>query len=186
MASEHELLLWSDDEAHATRAAEAAVADVHRIEAKYTRYRDDSVTTRINRAAGGGAVAIDAETAALLAYADECHRLSGGRFDLTSGVLRRVWDFRRKPPQVPDAAAIEAANRTRYGLAAYVFTNDLAAAIHTYERLEFGMIGVNDWSPQASEAPFAGRKDSGIGHESGREGLLDNLETKLVSFGNVT
>lgn len=83
-------------------------------------------------------------------------------------------------------AAIDAANRTRYGLAAYVFTNDLAAAIHTYERLEFGMIGVNDWSPQASEAPFAGRKDSGIGHESGREGLLDNLETKLVSFGNVT
>lgn len=82
-------------------------------------------------------------------------------------------------------AAIDAANRTGYGLAAYVFTNDLAAATHTYERLEFGMIGVNDWAPQATEAPFAGRKDSGIGHESGREGLLDNLETKLVSFGNV-
>ena len=80
---------------------------------------------------------------------------------------------------------IEAANRTRYGLAAYVFTNDLAAAMHAYERLEFGMIGVNDWSPQATEAPFAGRKDSGTGHECGREGLLDNLETKLVSFGNV-
>jgi thiamine biosynthesis lipoprotein len=109
MASEHELLLWSDDEARATRAAEAAVADVHRIEAKYSRYRDDSVTTRINRAAGGEAVAIDAETAALLAYADQCHRLSGGRFDLTSGVLRRVWDFRRQPPQVPDAAALAAA-----------------------------------------------------------------------------
>ena len=109
MASEHELLLWSDDEVHATRAAEAAIADVHRIEAKYTRYRDDSVTTRINRAAGSAAVAIDAETAALLAYADECHRLSGGRFDLTSGVLRRVWDFRRTPPQIPDVAAIAAA-----------------------------------------------------------------------------
>jgi thiamine biosynthesis lipoprotein len=109
MASEHELLLWSDDEARATRAAEAAVADVRRIEAKYTRYRDDSVTARINRAAGGAAVVIDAETAALLAYADQCHRLSGGRFDLTSGVLRRAWDFRRKPPQVPDTAAIAAA-----------------------------------------------------------------------------
>ncbi len=81
--------------------------------------------------------------------------------------------------------AIAAANRTRYGLAAYVFTNDLAAAMRAYERLDFGMIGVNDWSPQATEAPFAGRKDSGIGHECGREGLLDNLETKLVSFGNV-
>lgn len=82
-------------------------------------------------------------------------------------------------------AAIEAANRTRYGLAAYVFTNNLAAAMKAYERLDFGMIGINDWSPQATEAPFSGRKDSGIGHESGHEGLLDNLETKLVSFGNV-
>jgi thiamine biosynthesis lipoprotein len=109
MASEHELLLWSDDEARAARAAAAAVADVQRIEAKYSRYRDDSITTRINRAAGVAAVAIDAETAALLDYADQCHRMSGGRFDLTSGVLRRVWDFRRRPPQVPDAAALAAA-----------------------------------------------------------------------------
>jgi acyl-CoA reductase-like NAD-dependent aldehyde dehydrogenase len=82
-------------------------------------------------------------------------------------------------------AAIAAANQTRYGLAAYVFTNDLTAAMRAYEQLEFGMIGVNEWAPQATEAPFAGRKDSGFGHECGREGLLDNLETKLVSFGNV-
>jgi len=81
--------------------------------------------------------------------------------------------------------AIAAANGTRYGLAAYVFTNDLAAAMRAYERLEFGMIGVNEWAPHATEAPFSGRKDSGIGHECGREGLYDNLETKLVSFGNV-
>ena len=109
MASENELLLWSDDEARATLAAEAAVADVLRIEAKYSRYRADSVTTRINRAAGGEAVSIDAETAALLTYADRCHRISGGRFDLTSGVLRRAWDFRRSPPRIPDAATIKAA-----------------------------------------------------------------------------
>jgi len=109
MASENELLLWSDDEARATLAAEAAVADVLRIEAKYSRYRDDSVTTRINRAAGGEAVSIDAETAALLTYADQCHRISGGRFDLTSGALRRAWDFRRTPPRIPDVAAIKAA-----------------------------------------------------------------------------
>jgi len=81
--------------------------------------------------------------------------------------------------------AIAVANSTRYGLAAYVFTNDLGAAMHAYEHLEFGMIGINDWAPQASEAPFVGRKDSGVGHECGREGLYDNLETKLVSFGNV-
>lgn len=79
--------------------------------------------------------------------------------------------------------AIAAANNTRYGLAAYVFTNDLAAATRAYEQLDFGMVGVNEWAPQTVEAPFAGRKDSGIGHECGREGLLDNLETKLVAFG---
>ncbi|HVV86757.1 MAG TPA: aldehyde dehydrogenase family protein [Kofleriaceae bacterium] len=81
--------------------------------------------------------------------------------------------------------AIAWANRTRYGLAAFVFTNDLAAAMRCYERLDFGMVAVNEWAPHATEGPFSGRKDSGLGHESGREGLLDNLETKLVSFGGV-
>ena len=57
MASEHELQLWSDDEAtRGARGRGAAIADVRRIEAKYSRYRDDSVTTRINRAAGGAPV----------------------------------------------------------------------------------------------------------------------------------
>ena len=91
------------------RAARVAIADVLRIEAKFTRYRDDSVTAAINRAAGGSPVAIDAETAALLRYADRCHRLSGARFDLTSGVLRRAWDFRRRPPLVPTDDEIAAA-----------------------------------------------------------------------------
>ncbi len=80
---------------------------------------------------------------------------------------------------------IAAANNTRYGLAAYVFGRDQAALTRTYEQLDFGMIGVNEWIPQAIEAPFAGRKDSGVGHECGREGLLDNLETKLVSLGQL-
>ena len=109
MASDHELLLWSDDLAGASDAAHAAIDDVRRIEAKYSRYRDDSVTTRINRAAGGVPVPIDAETAALLRYAEQCHALSDGRFDITSGVLRRAWDFRRVPPRLPDAATLDTA-----------------------------------------------------------------------------
>jgi thiamine biosynthesis lipoprotein len=109
MASEHELTLWSDERARADRVARVAIADVLRIEAKFSRYRDDSVTSAINRAAGGAAVAIDAETAALLRYADRCHRLSAGRFDLTSGVLRRAWDFRRRPPLVPTDDEVAAA-----------------------------------------------------------------------------
>jgi acyl-CoA reductase-like NAD-dependent aldehyde dehydrogenase len=82
--------------------------------------------------------------------------------------------------------AVARANQTRYGLAAYVFTRDLGSAVYCYEHLEFGMIGVNEWAPQTTEAPFAGRKDSGIGHECGREGLMDNLETKLVAIGGLS
>ena len=81
MAADHELVLWSDEKARADRVANVAIADVLRIEAKFSRYRDDSVTSAINRAAGGASVAIDGETAALLRYADRCHQLSGGRFD---------------------------------------------------------------------------------------------------------
>ncbi len=79
--------------------------------------------------------------------------------------------------------AIELANRTRYGLAAYVWTNDLRAAIRTAERLEFGMIGINEWTPQSTEVPFTGWKESGLGKEAGSEGLHEYLETKLISFG---
>ena len=108
MASTHELVLGAADEAHARRAADAAIADVARIEAKYSRYRDTSVVSAINRAAGGAPVAIDAETAALMRYADTCHAASRGRFDITSGVLRRAWDFKRTPPRVPLASEVDA------------------------------------------------------------------------------
>ena len=106
MAAENELQLWADREEQARPIAEAAIADALRIEAKYSRYLDDSITTRINRGAGGRDVEIDPETSALLRYADTCHRLSGGFFDITSGVLRRVWDFRRTTPRLPDDAEI--------------------------------------------------------------------------------
>jgi succinate-semialdehyde dehydrogenase len=82
-------------------------------------------------------------------------------------------------------AAIELANRTRYGLAAYVWTNNLRAAIRTAERLEFGMVGVNEWTPQSTEVPFTGWKESGVGRESGAEGLDEYLETKLIAFGGL-
>jgi thiamine biosynthesis lipoprotein len=75
--------------------ARAAVDEVGRIEAKYSRYRSDSLTSRINRSAGDpDGVIVDDETAALLDYADTAHRESGGLFDITSGSLRRAWDFR--------------------------------------------------------------------------------------------
>lgn len=81
--------------------------------------------------------------------------------------------------------AMAAANRTDYGLAAYVWTNDLKTAIRCYEGLHFGMVGVNEWAPQAAEAPFPGWKHSGLGAESGSEGLEEYLEKKLVAIGSL-
>jgi succinate-semialdehyde dehydrogenase len=82
--------------------------------------------------------------------------------------------------------AIALANQTQYGLAAYVWTNDLRAATKASEALQFGMVGINEWAPHATEAPFGGWKQSGLGHESGSEGLSEYLETKLVAVGGLT
>lgn len=80
------------DRALAQRQLEAAAEEAWRIEAKYSRYRDGNIVAQIN-AADGAPVAVDEETAGLLDFAAELHRLSGGRFDITSGVLREVWTF---------------------------------------------------------------------------------------------
>ncbi len=81
--------------------------------------------------------------------------------------------------------AIHLANATPFGLAAFVWTNDLKLAVRAWEGIECGMIGVNEWAPHATEAPFGGWKQSGVGHEAGLEGLDDYLETKLVSIGGL-
>jgi thiamine biosynthesis lipoprotein len=93
MASRCEIRLCAEDETAARRWARAAIDEVLRIEAKYSRYTADSITTRINRAAGGTAVEVDEETAALLDFGATLWSSSNGRFDLTSGVLRRAWRF---------------------------------------------------------------------------------------------
>lgn len=92
----------------AARALDAAVGEVARIEAKFSRYRQDSALSRLNASAGRGWTLVDDETRDLLAYAHTCHEASGGLFDISSGVLRRAWDFsgRRTPPRVPAAAVL--------------------------------------------------------------------------------
>lgn len=77
---------------------------------------------------------------------------------------------------------IRAANNTRYGLAAYCFTNDLSVAWKMAEGLEAGIIGINDPVPATPQCPFGGMKESGLGRELGHEGLEAYLETKYVSF----
>jgi thiamine biosynthesis lipoprotein len=92
--------------AEAAAVARAAIAEVERLESRYSRYRDDSIASAINRSAGDArGVEVDAETASLLDYADLLFRESGGRFDVTSGVLRRAWDFRSQRLPEPDELA---------------------------------------------------------------------------------
>jgi succinate-semialdehyde dehydrogenase/glutarate-semialdehyde dehydrogenase len=74
------------------------------------------------------------------------------------------------------------ANDTTYGLAAYVYTPDMARALRTFEGLEFGIIGINDINPTSAAAPFGGMKLSGLGREGAREGVMEYLETKLAGI----
>ena len=74
---------------------------------------------------------------------------------------------------------IAMANDTEYGLAAYIYTQNLARALRTFEQLQFGIIGINDINPTSAAAPFGGMKESGLGREGAREGIEEYLETKL-------
>ncbi|NTU27741.1 NAD-dependent succinate-semialdehyde dehydrogenase [Bacillus tequilensis] len=79
--------------------------------------------------------------------------------------------------------AIQLANDTPYGLAAYFFTENYRRGIYISENLEYGIIGWNDGGPSAVQAPFGGMKESGIGREGGSEGIEPYLETKYLSIG---
>jgi thiamine biosynthesis lipoprotein len=105
MASRCELRLVTPDAQRAQSLMRQAIDEVRRIESKYSRYRPDSIVSRINAAAGREPVACDSETMSLLAYAEALFSASGGLFDITSGVLRRAWDFRQ--PKVPSAEVLE-------------------------------------------------------------------------------
>ncbi|MGZ8259160.1 MAG: FAD:protein FMN transferase, partial [Caldimonas sp.] len=95
MASTCEVRIGALGRCRAAALASRAIAEVRRIEAKYSRYRADSVVSRINASAGSGrAVDVDPETAHLLDFAADLFRASGGLFDITSGTLRKAWDFR--------------------------------------------------------------------------------------------
>jgi succinate-semialdehyde dehydrogenase/glutarate-semialdehyde dehydrogenase len=77
--------------------------------------------------------------------------------------------------------AIAAANDTEYGLVAYVYTRDLKRALRVVERLETGMVGLNQGMVSNPAAPFGGIKQSGFGREGGPEGIEEYLDTKYVA-----
>ena len=82
-----------------------------------------------------------------------------------------------------EAQALEAANRTEYGLVAYVYTRDLSRALRVSEGIETGMVGLNQGIVSNPAAPFGGVKQSGFGREGGFEGIGEYLETKYVAVG---
>lgn len=107
MGGANEILVAATRQGDATAAMESAVREVLRIEAKYSRYREDSVISQINSAAGADRrIDVDEETSTLLDFADALYRQSDGLFDITSGVLRQAWDFRT--PRLPEAHVVDA------------------------------------------------------------------------------
>ncbi|MEI6747129.1 MAG: FAD:protein FMN transferase, partial [Methylococcaceae bacterium] len=106
MGSPCELQIYAENEFIAEKIAQQIIADVHRLERKYSRYRADSFLSEINEVAAlGGSITVDAETAGLLNYAQTCYELSDGLFDITSGILRKAWHF--DSPALPDEKIIQ-------------------------------------------------------------------------------
>lgn len=105
MGSPCEISLYCESTNTAEKNFSSCIQEIGRLEAKYTRFKQDSVTTTINNAAGKNATPIDEETYLLLNYADQLHQQSDQLFDITSGVLRTVWDF--KSNRIPTQAQID-------------------------------------------------------------------------------
>ena len=106
MASPCEVLVEGEDEALARRIATAVAQCAWRIEGKFSRYRADSVVGRVN-ASAGDEIEVDDETANLIDFSAQLHELSGGLFDITSGVLRRAWSFDRGA-DIPGSTQVDA------------------------------------------------------------------------------
>ncbi len=101
MGTQCEIQLFCQHPNIAQQTTHAVIADVQRLEARYSRYKPDSFLSKINQcAAQGGEIEVDAETASLLNYATTCYEQSDGLFDISSGLLRKAWRFDQQ--QIPD------------------------------------------------------------------------------------
>lgn len=106
MACQNELNIYAQNEEQARSVANLAISRVNQLEQRYSRYLDDSVISQINHSSGSAeGVHVDDETAALLNYAQTCYQQSDGLFDITSGVLREVWDISGQ--SLPEQSNIE-------------------------------------------------------------------------------
>ncbi len=146
---------------------------------KVTEHVDDAV-------AKGGKLLVGGKTRELASLADRFFEptvIRDATDDMlayteeTFGPVAAVTSFRT------DDEAIERANSLPFGLAAYVFGRDATRLLSIVERLESGVVGVNDGVPSTAQAPFGGMRLSGVGREGGKYVMDEYLETKYVSFG---
>jgi thiamine biosynthesis lipoprotein len=104
MASPCEFIIETTDKKLVQKLFMLARHEVQRIEHKYSRYRNDNIIYQINHSQNQP-VTLDAETSRLLDYAQQCYQLSDGMFDITSGVLGKIWNFQQNPT-IPSTAEI--------------------------------------------------------------------------------
>jgi len=133
MASPCEIFFFEKKESKAKKIAETLVLETERLEAKYSRYKADSLISQIN-ASKGAKVAIDAETHQLLLYAKMCYELSDHLFDITTGSLRHLW----RDGIVPSDSKIQSF-ASRIGFNKIDFS---ASYIHLPENLEIDFGGI--------------------------------------------
>ena len=196
MGTPCELQIFADTHDEAKRIAGLAIADVYRLEALYSRYRNDSLLSAINRvAATGGEMTVDEETAGLLNYAAACYEQSDGLFDITSGILRRAWRF--DSGKLPDQAQVQellkkvgwhklrwnppfiefpvTGMEIDFGGVVKEYAVDHAAAICWQEGLRHGMINLGGdikiIGPRADGTPWR----IGIRHPREQTGMLQTL-----------
>ena len=141
------------------------------------------VAELVQDAIGRGATAVVGGQARdgvrLLLQPDRPHRHPRRR--RAAAARRSSARWRRSRAFADEDEAVAAANDTEYGLVAYVFTSDLKRALRVCEKLETGMIGLNQGIVSNAQAPFGGVKQSGFGREGGYEGIEEYLETKYVA-----
>lgn len=106
MGTSCEIQLFCPSKPLANAVINTVITDIQRLEKHYSRYLADSLLSKINQiAAVSGSIKVDAETASLLDYAATCYQQSDGLFDITSGILRRVWRFEQR--QLPEQSLID-------------------------------------------------------------------------------
>jgi succinate-semialdehyde dehydrogenase/glutarate-semialdehyde dehydrogenase len=132
---------------------------------------------------------------ARIALGGKRHALGGSFFEPTiltevdpESLLMREETFGPVAPLVRftgEGEAVARANDTEFGLAAYLYTRDIARAWRVAEALEYGMVGLNEGLISTAVAPFGGVKQSGLGREGSRHGIEDYLEIKYICLGGI-